>query len=190
MIRAPLYLVDTAGSPVRPAIHAAVADAFRWAVRNSPLVDPALIANWAEEVACSMEAMAPPVRNPGRYAAAALNGKIRDWLRTGPAKLEPMGVSRDLERLGGADETVQGLWDQKLFFEQVKATLNDRDQVILLLLLDGLTDAEVASALELTSSAARKAIQRMKERIAATLMRSRVKNDPEHGSVALCETKG
>ena len=190
MTRAELHLVDTAGRPVRPTVQAAVEDAFRWAIRSCPLVDAALIANWAEEVACSMEAMASELRNPGRYATAALNGKVRDWQRTGAAKLEPMGMGRDLERIGGTNGRVQGALDRKVFFEQIKSTLNDRDQVILLLLLDGSSNTEVASALAVTSSAGRKAIQRVKERIAATLKVSRVKNDPEHGTRTLCPTKG
>jgi DNA-directed RNA polymerase specialized sigma24 family protein len=137
-----------------------------------------------------MESVATELKNPGRYATAALNGKVRDWQRTGPAKLEPMGIGRDLERIGGANERVQVALDRKVFFEQVKATLNDRDQVILLLLLDGSSDTEVASALAVTPATGRKAIQRVKERIAATLKISRVKNDPEHGARTLCPTKG
>jgi len=190
MTRAELHLVDTAGRPVRPSVQAAVEDAFRWAIRNCPLVDAALIANWSEEVACSMETIAAELRNPARYAAAALNGKVRDWQRTGAAKLETMGMGCDLERVGGTSERIQGALDRKVFFEQIKATLNDRDQVILLLLLDGSSDTEVASALAVTSSTGRKAIQRVKERIAATLKVSRVKNDPEHGTRTLCPTKG
>lgn len=190
MSQAPLHLVDTSGSCVRPAIQMAVEDAFRWALRGFPLVDPALIANWAEEVASSMEAMGSDLRNPGRYAAIALNGKVRDWQRTRPAKLELVGAGHDLERIGGTNRGVQGDTDQRVLFEQLKATLNDRDQVILLLLLDGSTDKEIASALTVRAPAARKAIQRMKERLVKNLSSSRTKQDPGHGSRTLCETKG
>lgn len=187
MIRERLHLVDTAGTPVREAIRAAVEDAFRWVVRGFPMVDPALISNWAEEIASSMEARAADLRNPRRYAAAALNGRVRDWMRTGPAKLEPMGVGRDLERLGGTNE-VLGELERKLFFEQVGTTLNDRDRIILVLVLDGSTDTEVAAALGISSVAARKAIQRMKDRIAATLKTSR-NAGRGHGSPNFCEVE-
>ena len=171
-------------------VRVAVEEAFHWVMRRHPLVDPALIANWAEEVACSMQSMDADLGSPGRYADAALQGKVRDWQRTKPAKQQPMGIGADLERIGGADRQVQAVMDRKVLFEQVKATLSERDQLILVLLLDGLTTTEVASALAVTDSAGRKAIQRVKERMAAAASAPRTKNDPSQGSPTLCETKG
>jgi hypothetical protein len=54
MTRAQLHLVDTAGNVVCPEVESAVERAFRWVLRDYPQVDPAMIANWAEEVAHSM----------------------------------------------------------------------------------------------------------------------------------------
>ncbi len=190
MIRAHLHLVDTAGEDVRVSIKTAVEDAFRWIVRSFPLVDSALIANWAEDVAHAMEAAGGDLRNPGRYATVALHGKVRDWLKTGAAKLEPVGVGRELERLGGYDTATQGVLDRALLFEQLKATLKGRDQVILALLLYGCTDDEISAHLGVTRSAGRKAIQRMKERMSATLQGSRSTNGAGHRSTTLCVTKG
>ena len=80
--------------------------------------------------------------------------------------------------------------DRRVLFEQLKATLNDRDQVILVLLLDGTSDGEIGVALGITPAAARKAIQRMKERISAQLAKGRSKDETGHASQDLCETKG
>ena len=80
--------------------------------------------------------------------------------------------------------------DRRVLFEQLKATLNNRDQVIFVLLLDGTTDGEIGAALGITPAAARKAIQRMKDRISAQSGRGRSKDDTGHGSQDLCETKG
>ena len=189
-MQARLHLIDSAGIHVRASIQASVEDAYRWTLRSFPLVDPALIANWAEDVACSMETVADTLRNPRRYATAALQGKVKDWLKTGAAKLETIGVSRDLERLGGASGKTQAVLDRSLLIEQLKTTLSERDRFILVLLLDGSTDSEIAAALGVSPSAGRKAIQRMKERISATLKGSRSANPSGHSSAAFCETKG
>ncbi len=189
-MREQLHLIDNAGVDVRGSIQSAVEHAFRWILRSYPLVDPALIANWAEELACSMEAGAIDLRNPRRYASAALEGKVKDWLKTGAAKLQPMGVGSDLERFGGVNGSTQSVLDQSLLIEQVTTTLNERDRFILVLLLDGCTDTEIASALKISPSAGRKAIQRMRERSAASLQGSRRTKQSGHGPPALCETKG
>jgi DNA-directed RNA polymerase specialized sigma subunit len=85
----------------------------------------------------------------------------------------------------------QGVIDRKILFEQLKATLNERDRYILVLLLEDKTSpATVANELGTSYPAAAKAIQRVKERIASSLTRARKKDDPGHGSTQFCETKG
>lgn len=190
-MRAPLHLVDTAGNDIRASIRVAVEDAYRWTVRKYPLVDSALIANWAENLACSMEALGDDFINPQRYAVVALKGRVRDWLKTGAAaRLEPIGIGRDLERFGGSDTDAQAVLEQNRLLEQVTSPLNERDRIILTLLLGGFDDAEIASALHVSASAGRKAIQRMRERISPTLNDSRRKRHPGHELPTLCETKG
>ena len=190
MIQPHLHLVDTEGKPVNPATGAAVTQAYRWVVREFPLIDTALIANWAELVACSMRARNATVRDAKQYAFAALRGKVLDWLRTSTGKLEHVGIGSDLERLSNVQGSPQEQMDRRVLFEQLKAILNDRDQVILVLLLDGTSDGEIGLALGITPAAARKAIQRMKERILAQLGSGRSKDETGHASQDLCETKG
>jgi DNA-directed RNA polymerase specialized sigma subunit len=111
-------------------------------------------------------------------------------MRSGAAKEQVAGIGRDLESIGGLSSSFQGAIDRKILFEQLKATLNERDRYILVLLLEDKTSpATVAKALGTSYPAAAKAIQRVKERIASTLS-ARKLDDPGHGSPQFCETKG
>src|SRR3984893_8766193 len=191
MTRAQLHLVDTAGNVVCPEVESAVERAFRWVLRDYPQVDPAMIANWAEEVAQSMQEREKILASPQCAAYSSLKGKVRDWMRSGAAKEQPAGIGRDLESIGGLSSSFQGAIDRKILFEQLKGTLSERDRCILVLLLEDKTSpATVANALGTSYPAAAKAIQRVKERIASSLTRARKKDDPGHGSTQFCETKG
>jgi hypothetical protein len=191
MTRAELHLVDTSGTAVCSEVETAVERSFHWVLRDYPQLDSAMIANWAEEVALSMQARVTTIVSPQRYAYAALKGKAHDWMRSAPAKEEVAGLGRDLERIGGLNGSFEGTVDRKILFEQLKATLNERDRYILVLLLqDNTSPATVAKALGTTYPAAAKAIQRVKERIASKLTGARRVGDPGHGSPQFCETKG
>ena len=191
MTRAQLHLVDTSGTAVCPEVETAVERSFHWVLRDYPQVDSAMIANWAEEVALSMQMRVTTIVSPQRYAYAALKGKVHDWMRSASAKEEVAGLGRDLERIGGLNGSFEGAVDRKILFEQLKATLNERDRYILVLLLeDNTSPATVAKALGTTYPAAAKAIQRVKERIASKLNGARKVGDPGHGSPLYCETKG
>jgi hypothetical protein len=191
MIRAQLHLVDTTGHIVCPEVESAVERAFHWVLRDYPQVDPALIANWAEEVAHTMQGRATTLSSPQRYAYSALKGKVRDWMKSGQANEQVAGIGRDLESIGGLSGSFQGAVDRKILFEQLKATLNERDRYILVLLLEDTTSpATVAKALGTSYPAAAKAIQRVKERIASTLSGARKLDGRGHGSPQFCETKG
>lgn len=186
-----LHLVDPYGVDLKPRISASVDLAFRWVVRDYPQVDTALIANWAEEVGLLMQLRDASVHLPDRYAYAALKGKVCDWLRTKTANEEVAGIGTDLERLGGFRVSFQEDSDRKILFEQVKSTLNERDRYILILLLDDKSSpAAVAEALGTSYPAAAKAIQRVKERIAAVLTKTLARSDPTSGPARLCESKG
>ena len=191
MIRTHLHLVDTSGAVVCAEIETAVERSFLWVLRDYPQVDPAMIANWAEEVARCMQERATTFVSPQRYAYSALKGKVRDWMRSGAATEQFAGIGRDLESVGGLSGSFQCAIDHKILFEQLKAKLNERDRYILVLLLqDKTSPATVATALGTTYPAAAKAIQRVKERIASILTGACKIDDPGHGSPQFCETKG
>jgi hypothetical protein len=167
--RLQLHLVNAEGADVSPVVREAAEAAFRWVAKDYPNVDKAQLANWAEAVARSMEARGSAIEWPERYAYAALKGKVRDWLRTGPAKEESSGVRRDMERIGGANGSFQGSIDQRILFDQLRKALGERDRAILFLILNEKSAQEVAGELHTSYPAARKAIQRVKERIGAIL---------------------
>jgi len=138
-----------------------------------------------------MELKSDGVDSPRRYAYAALHGKVRDWMKSGAARETSVGIGKSLEALGGVNGSFQGTVDRSILFEQLKATLNERDKYILVLLLqDNTSPATVASALGVSYAAAAKAIQRVKDRISATLVGHADKNNPGRGSPQLCQTKG
>jgi DNA-directed RNA polymerase specialized sigma24 family protein len=189
--RIQLHLVDSSGAAVCSEVESAVERSFLWVLRDYPKVDPAMIADWAEEVALKMQARVTTIVSPQRYAYAALKGKVHDWMRSAPGKEEVAGLGRDLERIGGLNGSFEGVVNRKILFEQLKATLNERDRYILVLLLeDNMSPATIAKALGTTYPAAAKAIQRVKERIASKLISARNVGNPGHGSPQFCETKG
>jgi len=192
MRHAQLHLVDAKGQEVSPAIKLAVEQVFGWVIRDFPHVDPAMIAEWAEEVGWAMERKGDTLVAHVRYAYAALKGKVRDWLRSMPAREEPGGIGDDLESFGGLDHTFHGKIDKKLLIDQLRVSLNERERYILMLLLEGETSpAFHAQALGIEYFAASKAIQRVKKRIAASLVGATAKkNDLESGSPQFCEAKG
>ena len=167
--RARLHLVDAEGGAVSPAIQEAAEAAFRWVSRDFPTLDKAKLADWAEAVAASMHAREGDIESPVRYAYAALKGKVRDWLRTRSAQEESSGIGRDLERLGGSNGSFQGSLDQKILYDKLQGALPELDRAILILLLNEKSPREVAGELQTSYPAARKAIQRVKERIGTIL---------------------
>jgi hypothetical protein len=190
MKRSQLHLVDAQGRTVAPTVKAAVEVVFKWVLRDFPNVDPAMISEWAEEVGWAMESKQDVVSAPERYAYTALKGRVRDWLRTKTAKEENAGIGHDLERLGDLDRSFQRNIDHSLFFDQLKASLNERDRYILVLLLRGETSPTVtAQAFGITYSAAAKAIQRVKERVAAAAKPVSRSDDFGNRSQTFCETK-
>ena len=187
MSRTQLHLVDHQGQALSVVTRTAAEAAYAWALQEFPRVDPALLAGWAEEVAKAIEARAEAVESPKRYAFAALHRKVRQWLRDRASKEVFVGIGAELEEWAGVDGNTQFIMDRRIFFDQVKTRLNERDQHILVLLLQDITSpASVAEALGVTYPAAAQAIHRVKERIAATLLESQ-----NHGpnSTRFCEIK-
>jgi len=177
MERAQLHLVDAEGADVSLVIRKATEIAFRWVSKDYPNLDRAQLADWAEGVARTMQARGSAIESPERYAYAALKGKVRDWFRTGAAQEETSGVRRDMERIGGTNGSFEGTVERGILFDQLQNALGERDRAILVLLLKEKSAQEVAGVLKTSHPAARKAIQRVKERIGAILKGNSNKTD-------------
>lgn len=175
--RAQLHLVNTEGAPVSSAIREAVETAFGWLKREFPTLDEARLADMAESLASSMDARGNGISSPRQFAYPALRGKVLDSLRKGTNQEQPFGVGRDLERISGSSRSFQPAIDQKILFDQLRETLSERDRTILTLILSEKATQQVADELQTSAPAARKAIQRVKERIGAILNGKRKSKD-------------
>jgi RNA polymerase sigma factor (sigma-70 family) len=163
-----LHLISDTGEAISPKIAAAVEAAYRWAVYMFPNIDTALLANAAERLAKNMEAN-KDLGSPRRYAYAAMHGKVRD-LRKIKAGSETSMSLHELEELGVPAKTFEDDIERSILFQQLRAKLSDRDRFILILLTE--CDAgpkNVANALGISTEAATKAIQRVRQRFAACL---------------------
>ena len=184
-----LHLVDQRGQTLPATIRVAVEAAHRWVRREYPHLDDAVVAEWAEDVGRAMGAHPDDIRSPHRYAFAALHGKVREWFRRNASKEISVGIGSELERWVDIDLSALRVMDQAVLFDQLKTKLSERDRHILVLLLqDQTSPASVAAALGLSYAAAAKAIQRVKERIAAILMGEPIA-EPDQMSPHLCESE-
>jgi hypothetical protein len=166
-----LHLVDQRGQTLPVSIRLAVEAAHRWVRREYPHLDGALVAGWAEDVGKTMGARLGDIRSPYRYAFAALHGKVREWFRSNTSKEILVGIGSELELWAGIDRSTQRVIYRSVLFDQLKTKLSERDRHILVLLQQDITSpASVAAALGVSYAAGAKAIQRVKERIAAILV--------------------
>jgi hypothetical protein len=166
-----LHLVDRRGQTLPAAIRLPVEAAHRWVRREYPHLDEAIVAGWAEDIGKAMGARLDDIRSPYRYASAALRGKVREWFRSNASKEILVGTGSELELWASIDRSAQRVIDRAVLFEQLKTKLSERDRHILVLLQQDITSpASVAAALGVSYAAAAKAIQRVKERIAAILV--------------------
>lgn len=113
----------------------------------------------------------------------ALRGKVRDWLRTGPGRVELQGMGSDLEGLAGGSQSFRERTERKILFEQILPMLNKRDRAILVLVLNEESTTTIALFLNVTYAAAAKAMQRVKDRVSVAVDGKRHKADlvPEAG---------
>jgi hypothetical protein len=166
-----LHLVDHRGRTLPVTIRLAVEAAHRWVRWEYPHLDEAVVAGWAEDVGKAMGPRLDEIRSPYRYAFAALHGKVREWFRSNASREVLVGIGRELELWAGIDRSTHRVIYRAVLFDQLKTKLSERDRHILVLLQQDITDpASVAAALGVSYAAAAKAIQRVKERIAAILV--------------------
>jgi len=162
-----LHLVDERNVPVTPEIRIAVEAAYRWSVREYRQIDESELAPMAESVASAMAKRTDEIVSPRRYAFAALTGKIQEWFRGHRAKLVSYETEDELDRELGANEQFTLEVERRILFSQIRSRLNERDRQICVLMEQDLdSPRDVAKALHITYSAAAKALQRVRERMA------------------------
>ena len=163
-----LYLVDQDNKPVKPEIRIAVEAAFRWSVREYRYMDEADLAAMAEAVALGMSKRLEEIQSPRRYAFAALTGRIQEWYRIHPAKMVSFETEDELDREIGPDDRFVFDVERRLLFAQIRRQLSGRDRKICMLLEQDLSSpGEIAKVLQISYTAAAKALQRARERMAA-----------------------
>jgi hypothetical protein len=171
-----LHLVDEHDQPVPPQVRLAVETAYRWALHEYQHFDRAVLAGMAESVALAMCRRLDQIEFPRRYAFTALTGKLHEWYRAHPA-VEILMDPAEVEHLTGGKPKSTSAADLNVLFSQIKARLTERDRQILVLLEQDLGVQEVAKVFKISYSAAGKAIQRARDRMAAIL--SAAENQPD-----------
>jgi RNA polymerase sigma factor (sigma-70 family) len=178
-----LHLVDEHGQPVPPQVRLAVEAAYRWVAREYQHFDQAVLAGMAEAVALAMCRRLDRIEFPRRYAVAALTGKLHEWYRAHPA-VEVILEPDDIEHVRKARPTPASSADLSVLFSEIKAQLSERDRQILVLMEQDLGPQEIAKAFEISYSAAAKAIQRARERMAAILAENGSQQDEENETMS------
>jgi DNA-directed RNA polymerase specialized sigma24 family protein len=166
-----LHLVDDEGQPVSGEIRIAVETAFRLTVQRYPRMDLAVLAGMAESVAASMSRRRPEIQALKQYAQIAMAGRVQEWRRKYPEVEIPCMSLHELERIAGAQP--QSLFtdaEAEILFAQMKSHLTERDRHILVLMEQDLAKpGDIAAALNISYSAAAKALERAKDRVADLL---------------------
>jgi DNA-directed RNA polymerase specialized sigma24 family protein len=110
---------------------------------------------------------------PKQYAQVALSREVHDWMRAHQGLEVSVAQPGELERLASATSTRIGTTvnaESEIFFAQLRKHLTERDRHILVLMEQDLDKPpDIAAALDISYDAAAKALQRVRERVAAIL---------------------
>jgi DNA-directed RNA polymerase specialized sigma24 family protein len=117
---------------------------------------------------------------PRRYAVAALTGKLQEWYRAHPGVEVPLELEES-ERIKGPRPDAMTSADLSILFAEIKVQLSERDRQILVLMEQDLgSPQQIAEVFEMSYSAAAKAIQRVRDRMAAILAPSETRNGSDN----------
>ena len=169
MAKTLLNLIDEAGQPVPADVRAAVTRAYRYIAPRFRRIDDAVLAGFAEALAAAMCRRAEEIKSVDQYARAAMIGKAYEWVQSHPPEIA-VGTLADLEAANGTVRTDDsfGAIENAVLFERMKTQLSTRDRQILVLVEQELdTPAAIASALGLSYDAAKKALQRARDKMSA-----------------------
>lgn len=144
-----LFLTDACGGPVTENIANAVHVAYFKMLTEFPLLDSALIANWAEEVACTMQRKRTEIHHPRSFSIMCLRRKILCHYKLKKANCVFVGGQVSLEiktgrRAGRATSPEYGV-----MLRGVRVGLNERENLVLSLLLQGYKNTEIVRHLNL-----------------------------------------
>jgi RNA polymerase sigma factor (sigma-70 family) len=166
-----LHLVDQDNTPVKLEIRTAVEAAYRWSIREYRNIDEVELAAMAEGVALGMSKRFSEIQWPRRYAFAAMAGRIQEWFRGHQAKMVSFESEDEFDREIGPDDKFTLEVERSILFAQIRGRLSERDrQICILLEQDVSSPREIAKVLELSYSAAAKALERARERMASIVM--------------------
>jgi DNA-directed RNA polymerase specialized sigma24 family protein len=175
-----LHLVNEHGQPVPPSVRVAVETAYHWVLREYEHFDQALLAGMAESVALAMCRRLVQIEFPRRYAIVALTGKLQEWYRAHPG-VEVSLELEESERIKGPRPGAMTSADLGILFAEIKVQLSERDRQILVLMEQDLGGPQqIAEVFEMSYSAAAKAIQRVRDRMAAILAPSETRNGSDN----------
>lgn len=110
---------------ISPAIQSAVEAAYDLAIARFPLVDSAIIAVKAEQLARYMEENKASFSSIRRYARSAMLRKVRDTLKTKGLREIPIGLLTELEECSTQEHnSFQREVDYSILLEQVRTQLS------------------------------------------------------------------
>lgn len=138
-----LHLIDVNGVPVDAAIALGVNRAFIAALNEYRHLDSCLLANWAEEVALSMQPKSAEIQFPRGYALTALRWKIKGYYKLKKANYEFVGLCSELEITAGGSAGRITFPEYTSMLHKVRLALTERENVILDLLLQGYKYREI-----------------------------------------------
>lgn len=165
-----LFLIDETGRFVDLEIAYAVIRAFLKMCVRYPSIDTALMANWAEEVAAYLQTNRAKIKYPKTMAWRRLEWKIREHFKLYYTKDTSYGNSAGLEMLcyGRHYYYALGL-EAKLQLNLLRRDMNERENWVLDMLLEGRQPAEIIAALGLSYGGGRHVLSNLKAKIRASL---------------------
>lgn len=112
------------------------------------------------------------VQSPYRYASTALQAKIREHFRSYGSREVLLGTHGELDAQAGGELHSARAMQRDVLFGELRNQLSERDRRIFILLQQDITSPQsIGSALGISYSAAGKAVQRLRERLQAILIR-------------------
>lgn len=161
-----LHMIDETGHPVSLEIAYGVIKAFLTTLKRFPQIDPCLIANWAEEVACAMQKMEQGVITcPAGMAIKRMGWKVTEHRRLFYTRDKSFGDADDLLTIAGPAAGKRINLDSKVLIDQLRPSLNERENRALDLLLDGHESTHLGLIMGLSHDTGRRLGERVKRKI-------------------------